>query len=272
MEAYSGFASVYDEFMEDVPYDEWCDNLVKLLNDNGVTEGLIAELGCGTGSMTRRLAKRGFDMIGIDNSESMLSVAMEENEEGSLYLLQDMRQFELYGTVEAFVCVCDSLNYITEKEDLLTVFRLVNNYLEKDGIFIFDINTEYKYMNLLGTRTIAENREDASFIWENTYYEDEKINEYELTLFIKNESGSFDKSTEYHYQRAYSLDEIKEVIKLSGMEYIGAFDTQGLTPVRWDSERIYIIAREGYQENKYYGLLDQSNCGERTDKGICRND
>lgn len=256
MEAYSDFAGIYDEFMEDVPYDKWCDNIVKILRDNGINEGLIADLGCGTGSMTKRLAKAGYDMIGIDNSEAMLAIAMEENKDGSLYLLQDMREFELYGTVEAFVCVCDSLNYITDKEELIQVFRLVNNYLEKDGLFIFDINTEYKYSKLLGDKTIAENREDASFIWENTYYEDEKINEYELTLFIKNENGSFDKSTEYHYQRAYSLEEIKEALSKAGMKYAGAFDADSLSPVREDSERIVIIAREGFQENKYYGLLD----------------
>ena len=185
MEAYTGFAEVYDTFMDNVPYDEWTDYLVSLLEEYGVKDGLLADLGCGTGAITERLAMAGYDMIGIDNAEEMLSIAREkmmdyEEEDPRrqiLYLLQDMREMELYGTVDAVVSICDSMNYITEEEDLLQVFRLVNNYLEKEGVFIFDLNTEYKYREILGTRNICENREDASFIWENYFYPEEKINE-----------------------------------------------------------------------------------------------
>ena len=148
--AYTGFAQVYDTFMDNVPYEEWADDLTELLKKNGASGGLVAELGCGTGRMTRALAARGYDMIGIDNSGDMLAIAMEQPSEGILYLEQDMREFELYGTVAAVVSVCDSLNYITEEEDLLEVFRLVNNYLDPGGVFIFDLNTVYKYREVLG--------------------------------------------------------------------------------------------------------------------------
>ena len=127
-------------------------------------------------------------MIGIDNSEDMLAIARDNTDNNSdniLYLLQDMTEFELYGTVNAIISICDCMNYITSEDDLLKVFQLANNYLEKDGIFIFDMNTEYKYKEILGDNVIAENREEGSFIWENDYYEDEKINEYNLTLYIK---------------------------------------------------------------------------------------
>jgi 2-polyprenyl-3-methyl-5-hydroxy-6-metoxy-1,4-benzoquinol methylase len=113
--------------------------------------------------MTELLAKAGYDMIGIDNAEDMLDIAMDKKAESELdilYLLQDMREFELYGTVRAVVSICDSINYITEEEDLLEVFRLANNYLDPKGIFVFDFNTVYKYRAVLGNQTIAEDREE----------------------------------------------------------------------------------------------------------------
>ena len=106
-------------------------------------------------------------MIGVDNSAEMLEIAREHPDDGILYLQQDMREFELYGTVKAVVCVCDSMNYLLEEEDLAEVFSLVHNYLDQDGIFIFDMNTLYKYRDLIGDATICENREHESFIWEN---------------------------------------------------------------------------------------------------------
>ena len=182
MEAYTSFASVYDIFMDNVPYEEWGEYLRGLLEEYGAESGLVVELGCGTGAMTEILAGYGYDMIGVDNSEEMLELAMDKKLASGhdiLYLLQDMREFELYGTVRAAVSVCDSVNYITEPEELAEVFRLVNNYLDPGGVFIFDFNTDYKYREILGEQTIAEDRGDCSFIWDNCYYEDERINEYQ---------------------------------------------------------------------------------------------
>ena len=141
MEAYTSFAEVYDQFMDNVPYREWADFLQEILQKEGINDGLVLDLGCGTGSMTEELAGRGYDMIGVDNSEDMLEIAMEKRQESGhdiLYLLQDMQEFELYGTVRAVVSVCDSVNYVTEKEELEQVFRLVNNYLDPGGIFVFE--------------------------------------------------------------------------------------------------------------------------------------
>ena len=187
MEAYTSFAKVYDTFMDNVPYEEWAEYLAELLQEYDIEDGLVLDLGCGTGSLTEILATKGYDMIGADGSAEMLEIAMEKKAQSGhdiLYLLQDMREFELYGTVRAVVSVCDCVNYITDEKELEQVFRLVNNYLDPEGIFIFDFNTEYKYKEILGEQTIAEDREDCSFIWDNYYYEDESMNEYELTLFI----------------------------------------------------------------------------------------
>ena len=257
MEAYSEFAQVYDLFMDNIPYDEWCDYLVTLLRKYGVDDGLVLELGCGTGNISEALRHKGYDMIGIDNSEEMLSVAIEKSMEieddslpQSLYLCQDMREFELYGTVRAIVSICDSMNYITESEDLLEVFRLANNYLDPEGVFIFDMNTRYKYENLLGEQTIAETREDHCFIWDNFYDRDSRLNEYVLNLFIQGDDGRYDRHEEVHYQKAYDLEEVRSLIECAGMKFEGAYDAFTFEPARKDSERIYIIAREQGKSEK----------------------
>ena len=248
MDAYTSFASVYDTFMDNIPYKEWAEYLVGLLKEYGIHDGLVLDLGCGTGNMTELLATSGYDMIGIDNAEDMLEIAMEKRAKSGhdiLYLLQDMREFELYGTVKAIVSICDSINYITEEEDLLEVFRLVNNYLDPKGIFIFDFNTVYKYSEVLGNQTIAEDRDECSFIWDNYYYEDEQINEYELSLFIKEtDSDLYRKYQETHFQKAYDLETIKGLIERSGLEYITAYDAFTKDAPTKTSERIYVVARE----------------------------
>lgn len=285
--SYSAFAYVYDELMDNVPYDAWAEYLIKLLKKYGVKDGLVCELGCGTGQMTRRLFQNGYDMIGIDLSEDMLEVAREqeyavweeafseddgeepedsaeeaetpEQEERRqiLYLQQDMRSFELYGTVAAVVSICDSMNYITDPKDLLQVFRLVNNYLDPNGIFIFDMNTEYKYRELLGDRTIAEAREDSSFIWENYYDAETQLNEYGLTLFLpaeesKNGQQLYERYEEVHVQRAYRLSEVKELLAEAGMQFVAAYNVLTEEEPGETCERMYIVAREGHQEGKMY--------------------
>ena len=246
MEAYTGFAEVYDVFQDNVPYEEWCAYVTGLLAEYGVSGGLILDMGCGTGSLTELLAKAGYDMIGIDNSGEMLQIAMNKSRDSGLdilYLQQDMREFELYGTVRAVVSICDSMNYIMEYGDLVQVFRLVNNYLDPKGVFIFDLNTEYKYREMLADYTFAEDREESSFIWNNFYDEEDKVNEYDLTLFVK-EGELYRKFEETHYQRAYGLDQIQQAIRDGGMEFVAAYDACTRNPVQQDSERIYVIARE----------------------------
>ena len=248
MEAYTSFAEVYDTFMDNVPYEEWAEYLAELLREYDIEDGLVLDLGCGTGSLTEILATKGYDMIGADGSAEMLEIAMEKKAQSGhdiLYLLQDMREVELYGTVRAVVSVCDCVNYITDEKELEQVFRLVNNYLDPEGIFIFDFNTEYKYKEILGEQTIAEDREDCSFIWDNYYYEDESMNEYELTLFIKEQdSNLYRKYQEMHYQKAYTLDAMRELVEWSGLEFVTAYDAYTRKAPTETSERICVVARE----------------------------
>ena len=185
-----------------------------------------------------------------------MAIARDVSEDASdniLYLLQDMTEFELYGTVNAIISICDCMNYILAENELLKVFKLANNYLEKDGIFIFDMNTEYKYKEILDDNVIAENRDEGSFIWENTYYEDDKINEYNLTLYIKdNEDNKYNRFEETHYQKAYSIENVIRLIEEAGMEFIKVYDAFTFEEPNESSERVYFVAKEGFQKNKKY--------------------
>lgn len=263
-DTYSDFAAVYDELMDNAPYEQWCERLDMLIRKYGVSrpgrdsatlldseKNLVLDLGCGTGTLTELMYEKGYDMIGVDLSESMLDIAMKKREESKseiLYLLQDMRELELYSTVGTVYCVCDSLNYILEEDELFQVFSLINNYLFPGGIFIFDFNTDYKYREIIGDTTIAENRDDCSFIWENYYDPEQEINEYDLTVFVRQEGDQFRKFTETHFQRGYTLEQITSLVDRAGMALVEAMDADTGESVTAESERIYVVAREQGKE------------------------
>lgn len=265
MEAYQDFAYVYDELMDDTPYMRWCDFIVESIEKYGVSlpvrnaaealeseRNLVVDLGCGTGTLAELLYERGYDMIGVDNSPSMLNVAMEKKvKHGSeiLYLLQDMRELDLYSTVGTVVSVCDSVNYILEEKELLQVFSLVENYLYPGGIFLFDFNTEYKYREIIGDTVIAENREDCSFIWENFYDPASGINEYDVTVFVQQEGELFRRFTETHLQRGYSAEQMRRLAEQAGLAIVEVLDAETGQAVTDASERVYMITRkEGNKE------------------------
>lgn len=298
MEAYSDFAEVYDELMDDTPYEEWCEFLMEIFRQYGVDEvsktadraisdtnvrneeaenkrnadgvtgraadseetaaepmdqnlrqerNTILDLGCGTGTLTELLARRGYDMIGVDNAEEMLRIAMDKRERSGLdilYLLQDMREFELYGTVGTVVSVCDSVNYLLTEEDIVQTFARVNNYLYPQGIFVFDFNTVFKYAVVIGDATIAENREDCSFIWENYYHEAEEINEYDLTIFVRSKEALFQRFQETHYQRGYRLEQMCRLVEQAGLKILETLDADTREAAGQESERVYIVAKK----------------------------
>ena len=248
MEAYTSFARVYDMFMDNVPYEVWSRYIVEKLRANGIDSGYVVDLGCGTGKLTTLLADAGYDMIGIDNSFDMLDMALEREDDRILYLMQDMREFEPGEKVSAVVSACDSINYILEPEDLQAVFFCVSESLKEGGIFIFDINTPYKYEVLMADNTIAENRDEGSFIWDNYYDADEKINEYDLTLFIKEQSEDEDdiykKFEETHFQRCYEISELKELLEQSGLVFDAVYDAYTDDQVKCDSEKVTVIAHK----------------------------
>lgn len=241
------------EFEEAPEYGE-VQEFEEVQEEPGVTEdaliserNLVLDLGCGTGTITELLYEKGYDMIGVDSSEEMLQIALDkkfETRSDILYLCQDMRELDLYSTVGTVVSVCDSLNYLLMDEDVLQTFHLVNNYLFPGGIFIFDFNTIYKYEEVIGDTTIAENREDCSFIWENFYSCEDHINEYDVTVFERQEDDLYRRFTETHYQRGYTLEEMKTFLEKAGLIFVTALDEKTHEAPTETSERIYVIARE----------------------------
>lgn len=246
IEVYGGFSGTYDLFMDNIPYEEWHAYLQDLLKKQGVSGGIIVELGCGTGSLTRLLAEDGYDMIGVDMSAEMLDCAREKCPESVLLLQQDMRELELYGTVAAMVCICDGMNYLTETEELRQVFERVHLFLDDGGVFIFDMKTAYFYETQLGDRILTDNREDATLIWDNVYHADTGINEYMLTIYqlADAEKDLFERVEEYHIQKAHLPGEVEDLLQQTGFSVEGVYDAfTEHTPVR-ESERLYFVAKK----------------------------
>ncbi len=261
---YEDFSLVYDELMDDIPYEEWADMLDELIIRYGVSKrgerakdplesekNLVLDLACGTGTITELMYEKGYDMIGVDLSPDMLDRALEKKDRSGsdiLYLNQDMRELDLYCTAGTVFCLCDSINYLLTSEDVIKVFTLVNNFLYPGGVFIFDFNTIYKYKEVIGDSTIAEDREDSSFIWENFYDDDSHINEYDLTVFIREEGKEdlYRKSVETHLQRGYSLKEMEELLESAGLSVVISFDMDNGERKKPDekSERIFIVAKK----------------------------
>ena len=271
-ESYRSVASGYEEFMDGTDYQKTADQIQDMITRFGVSKpsqkrtgaseakdvllaaekNLVVDLGCGTGKLTEILADRGYDVMGIDLSEEMLGMALERRDSlrhKTLYLCQDMREFELYGTAGTFVSVGDSVNYLLTDEDMARLFERVNTFLFPGGIFVFDFKTLHLYRDVIGDSTIAEDREDCSFILENWYDDEARINEYDLSLFIReNRMGEddnlFRKYQEIHRQRGYTLEEMKRFAQAAGMTWITEMDSDTMGPVGEESERILCVVRE----------------------------
>lgn len=244
MEAYTAFAKVYDKFMENVPYELWADFIDMCIKKYGITKpsrtatdpleserNLVLDMGCGTGRLTKIMYDKGYDMMGVDYSAEMLDEARCVLDSEVLLLCQDMCELDLYSTVGTIYAACDSINYLLDDEDIRECFKRVANYLYPGGIFVFDINTVYKYRDVIGESTIAENADECSFIWENYYDEDSNINEYDLTLFIKDDNDKYDKSVETHLQRGYTIEEIYNYLEEAGLDVALVVDEEALEDV-----------------------------------------
>lgn len=243
---YKNFAYVYDKLMYDVDYAAWADYIEEIFKKQGLKPGLVLDLGCGTGSLCMEMAKRGYDMIGIDLSEDMLSCARDKSSAAGLdilYLNQDMTEFELYGTVDAILCLMDSINYVTSKKDVKKVFKLVKNYLNPGGLFIFDINTEYKLENILGNNVFYDVGEDITYIWQNRYDRRSATCEFDLTFFVK-EEDTYRRYEELHLERAYPVEEMKQLIKESGLVLEGVYNDLSFKRRTAKSQRVFFLCRK----------------------------
>ncbi len=243
---YKNFADIYDALMYDVDYKGWADYVEEIFRRHGVRPGLVLDLGCGTGSFCIEMAARGYDMIGVDLSPEMLSCAKTKTVEKGLdilYLNQDMTDFELYGTVGAIVCLMDSINYITAKNSLKRLLKLVNNYLDPGGLFVFDINTRYKFEKVFGENVFYDVSDDVTYIWKNNYDGKRKVCEFDLTFFIK-DGDRYIRQDETHYERAYAQEEIKEMLGTSDLRLLEVCDELSFKAPCANSQRVFYTCRK----------------------------
>ena len=247
-DSYSAIAGVYDELNKDIDYSAWADMMEKCFERFGAKKPeIILDLACGTGRMTRELAARGYDMIGVDGSSDMLNEAYMRGAEGILYLLQDMRGFELYGTVGATVCCLDSLNYLLDKNDLCKTFSLVHNYSDPDALFLFDMNTPYKFENVYADNAyVLESEDEYGAVycgWQNFYDRESRICDFYLSVFKENEDGKYLREDEQQKERCYTKEEILEALSVSGFELIDIYKDYEFGAPEHNTERWYFVAK-----------------------------
>lgn len=249
LDMYGGIFRVYDRLNADIDYGAWADFVEECFRKYSKREvHSVLDLACGTGSMTLQLAKRGYDLTGIDLSPEMLSVARQraadEGIDDILWLMQDMRSFELYGTVDAVVCALDSLNYLRNTKELSCVFSLVHNYLDAGGVFVFDLNTPYKFENVFSDNVYVLEDEGVYCGWQNFYNPKTKRCDFYLTVFEEQEDGSYLRYDEEQTERSFSMRSVKKALEENGFEYLGVFAGYSFEEIADDSERWYFIARK----------------------------
>ena len=232
-QSYTALADCYDRLMKGADYSAWADRITEILGEYGIEPGaLMREFGCGTGAMTVELSKRGWDMTALDLSPDMLMAAREKIAAAKekdpslgdiLLLCQDMRSFELYGTMAAVVCVLDGINYLTETRDLRACFKTVMNYLDPGGVFIFDVNTPYKFKEIFGQREMILEDDGVFCGWKNNFDRENLICEFDLTIFKQEESGEWYRYGEKQYERCYGITSLTKNLERAGFKEIKIF-------------------------------------------------
>ena len=245
---YRGFADIYDQLMHtDIPYSRWADYIENIFILNDINPGLVCELACGTGNMTIPLARRGYEMIGVDLSADMLSAAREKAAAENLdilFLNQNMTKLDLYGTVDAVLCMIDGINYVLTPAALLAMFQKIKTcFLNPGGIVIFDVSTEYKLSHTIGGNIFIYDTDDIFYTWENRYFRKKRIADMTLHFFVQEKNGLYRRFSERHLQHAYQQAELTAILKKAGFSHIAVYDELHFSPPKAQSQRIVFTAR-----------------------------
>ena len=246
MYGYGDFSLVYDILTQDVDYKGRTEYLYGLFNRFGAKPTLMLDLACGTGNFSLEFSKKGIEVIGVEPSEDMLSVAREKAAlagEDILFLCQTAQELELYGTVDGAVCCLDSLNHITEPQELQKAISRVSLFLEPGKLFIFDVNTEYKHKNVLGNETFVLENEKVYCVWQNEYVECEKLTNISLDFFIE-EDGVYQRFCEDFSERAYSENQLEEMLRKAGLKIEAIYDDMSCDVPKKDSQRLIYVTRK----------------------------
>jgi ubiquinone/menaquinone biosynthesis C-methylase UbiE len=246
MTSYGIFAKYYDRLMQDVDYAARADYLCAVFKKHNLSGNALLDLACGTGNISFLLAKSGFDVIGVDASPEMLSHAMVKADaaaQNPIFICQDMRSLDLYGTVNAAVCVLDGINHLPSREAVLCTFKGVSLFLEPGGLFVFDLNTPYKLAHILSNNTFVYDYDDLYCIWQNSYNQKTKTCRFDLTFFEKYENTYY-RNEESFSERAYSTAQIKNLLNASGLSLEAVYDDAGFLEPTGKSERLLYVARK----------------------------
>lgn len=245
---YNDFAKVYDRFQE-IDYDEFVDFYKNIFKENNLTPETIIDLGCGSGEISLRMAKCGYNTVGIDISEDMLAIAQDKAVEQKLdvlFLNQDMTEFEFPKKVGAVISTLDCINYLTDYEDLTQAFERVSEVLSDDGLFIFDINSEYKLSQILGDNTFVYEDDEAYCVWDCGYYPEDKICSFDLNFFVKEsakQNAKYERYFEYQEECAYSINEIKSALDTAGLKLLNIFPDLEFAEPNEKSERLFFVCK-----------------------------
>ncbi len=246
MAAYGQFASVYDALTENIDYKELAAYYDRVNISHGGKRGILLDLACGTGSVSREMKKLGYDVIGVDLSVDMLSVAKEKDHDGIEYLCQDMCSLDMYGTIDTTICVLDSINHLDSKEDILDCFKSVSLFTDPDGLFLFDVNTVKKHREILSENTYVYDMEKVYCVWQNYYTSKEEQDRVVICLdiFTEQEDGSYIRFAEDFSEIALPLSEIEELLLRSGFEVMDRYEY--LTEKKGDenSEKVLFCCRK----------------------------
>lgn len=245
MSSYSFFAKYYDELTQNVEYSRRADYFSALLLSCGFESGTVLDLACGTGSLTVELAKHGYDMIGVDASGDMLCRAQNKAFESGvspMFLCQRMQELDLYGTVDAAVCSLDSINHLTDEEDVRRTFERLRLFVAPGGVFIFDVNTVYKHKNVLGDNAFVYEYPDVFCVWQNSFNGQDNTVDIELDFFEKS-GETYKRRSENFSERAYEIDFLKSLLDKTGFDTEFVFDDMSREPLKEDSQRAVIAAR-----------------------------
>lgn len=244
--SYDNFSRFYDMLTDNVEYEKRADYFCRLLSMCGIKEGILLDLGCGTGSVSVKMAEKGFDVIGVDSSIGMLNAAQQKMFESGRHMLllnQKMQEIDLYGTVDCAICVLDGINHLDSAEDVRKTFEKVSLFMNPGGAFAFDVNTIHKHKNVLADNAFVFEPDGLFCVWQNNYNSSD--NSVEISLdFFEEEDGVYYRTGESFSERAYELDEIKKWLEDSGFEVVGIYDDLTTDEVRADSEKAVFLARK----------------------------
>ncbi|MBR6567992.1 MAG: class I SAM-dependent methyltransferase [Clostridia bacterium] len=250
MAGYGDFAYYYDLLTGNVDYESRCDYIGSLLAENGIGKGILLDLACGTGTVSLLMSKKGYDVIGVDASEEMLSQAQEKKmEEGAdiIFLCQKMEELDLFGTINAAVSTLDSINHVTDEEKLKEIFRRVSLFMEDEGIFVFDVNTPYKHRKILGDNTFVYDMEDVYCVWQNST-DESLLTQVSLDIFERDtecdEDDVYYRYSEEFCEKGYCLDKIKEYLEDNKFEVLAVYEEMTRETVSENTERAVFVAKK----------------------------